>query len=751
MNNNPMAQDAALEAELNNLQENPKPKVKKGAAADPWKLSAPKNLGDLTKAEAQEVEDELHSMERMASVRVMEEEIKVMEQLAKGPGECRDVYEDKKELLEYRKELTMKNIENGFIGLDKYAGDMKKELAYEKNLLESLKLSKCKEEDVKRVEKRIELVGKELAECEGIQTEPEPEPKPAEQHKEEKKESESKEEVRKEVNNQAEAKVTKQENSEEKGPSDTKNAKEEAKKQMQPKQLVSRGVTRQGTTDPNFFLDEEISEKDIDFTKVDKEQYKTVMQRKDEYREATAYLMENGFAEQSQLLLKKLERLNKCLKVIVKEKKKIDLLKVEPPLTPEIMFNCSKEKRDALYNEVIKQLQQQALPLRSKLEKFKRLPKKDRAHLAKQMLPTAKKLKEAEVTINLLKVSSKNPWTPVPVCHVEPTFQEVDITNKEIRHNILSLEYNPDPKIINKKYYVLFYKLKNDKDAVRGRTPGYDPKKIDIQFPRGTRNISECTLSLKLKGRKYLLFKPFRAKLKLRLEELEHENEIKHQVPEFRNKYVINVTIRVRLPADGKTTKTVEGKELMVNKVYRPFRGQTGAALTQAPAKQLAPQKSQAKVPAASSSKPPSKPEAHVQAKPVTKGDPPLPKQLELPASVTVQDVVDPDNVANLVCVSYLEKRITYYNSLIQQTSKQGKKVPDALSKLVNQMVKNKATIEGQIERGVLTPEKYKGFLEMQLEKDKKLLECLAKYKQERKVPIVKERIQCLQNEINSL
>jgi len=737
--------DAALEAELKNLEANPKSQVKKKPVQDPWKLNPPKNRGDLTKEEPAIIENEIHNIEKMTSVTVMEEEIRLMNELAGSSKEFADVYSNKRELLEFKKGITEENIQNELITIEKYTSDMKKELAYEKNLLESLSMSKCNKEDIRRVKKRVELLTKEIADCEDVaNSEPQP---TEEEHKSEEKKEEKKEEnnmrVKEEGHEKEKSIVTE---------------KEEVKVNKEPIEHANRILTKQSTIDPNFYLENKIDEKTIDFKKVDKGQYDTVVERENEYRDAASYLMQNGLIEKAQALLKKVDKLDKCLKLII-EGKKIDLLKIEPPITPEIMFNCSKENRDATFNDIIRQLQKQAAPLQHKLEAFKKLSKKDKDQISKQMLPIAKKLKQEESVINTLKTFAKNPWTPVPAYIIEPVFRDVDITNKNIKNNILSVDYEPDAKMAKKYYYELFYELKNDKNDVTGKIEGHRSQKIDIQFPKGTKDISGCMLTLKLRGRRWFFFKSYRAELQLRLNELEHENEIKHQVPEFRNKYVIKVTIRVRLPADGRSIKTIEGKELIVNRIYKPFRGYSEPDIAQVPVKKAAPvPKKRVSEPitkaliGSSSNKLSRKSEGVVTSKAavVSEADPPLPNKLELPPGVEARDVVDPDNIANLVCVSYLDKRISYYNNIIKQMSDKGNKVPDAMAKIVNQMSRNKGAIEGQIERGVLTPDKYKEFLQMQLEKDKKLLECLEKYKQKKKVAIVKERIECLQNEINS-
>ena len=170
------------------------------------------------------------------------------------------------------------------------------------------------------------------------------------------------------------------------------------------------------------------------------------------------------------------------------------LIVINPaPLTPEIMFGSTSEKRNELYEEITGALQKQILPMKSKVEEFKKLPKKDREKLLSRMTPIAKKCNVLEKRINALKEAEKNPWIPVPVHHIETTYEEVNNTNSSIKPNVLVLEYVPDNKMAKKEYYVLLYELIGESDKVTGEIPGYKNGKIEIPYPKSTKEIFKCT------------------------------------------------------------------------------------------------------------------------------------------------------------------------------------------------------------------------------------------------------------------
>jgi hypothetical protein len=134
-----------------------------------------------------------------------------------------------------------------------------------------------------------------------------------------------------------------------------------------------------------------------------------------------------------------------------------------------------------------------------------------------------------------------------------------------------------------------------------------------------------------------------------------------------------------------------------------------------------------------------------------TMTQPPSLKVLEnLPSGVNHIDIQDPDNAGNLICVSYLEKRIKVLNLQMATAINKGMKVPDAIKNKVKLMIRNKTILEGSINSEKLSPEQYKEILGKQLEKDKATLEYLVKCKQDKNAAIVRERIDCINNELSS-
>eukprot|EP01022_Parablepharisma_sp_SALTPOND_P036604 TRINITY_DN999_c0_g1_i1.p2 TRINITY_DN999_c0_g1~~TRINITY_DN999_c0_g1_i1.p2 ORF type:complete len:530 (-),score=95.45 TRINITY_DN999_c0_g1_i1:13876-15426(-) len=492
------------------------------------------------------------------------------------------------------------------------------------------------------------------------------------------------------------------------------------------------------STDPSQFLADE--EEEIDFSKVDKAKYDQIKKRQDEYRKAATYLMNNGLFDQSKAIIKKIDHLKSCLDLIVKGKN-VDLLKIEPPLTSEILFGIPHQERINAFQEILTHLQKQLIEVQA----LAKSPKKDKTSLA----AAQKKYTYLTTSINTLKELMKNEWAPVPVYHFETDIAESSVVQKEVGLNEILLEYYPDPKMAKKQYYRMFYKLKGAGETAQGVFEAFEKKKIKIPFPKGFKNIHECTLSLELKGRMYLLFKPVRAQLKAKLSALETSNTVEFDIPEKRGKYNIRAIVKIRAPTNGNTTKTVETKELVLDKVYPPFKqqGESGIRLVKTTASAGSEVKQRPK-----EIKKQQKAASQAVTKAQPKGDPPLPKSLDdLPSGVREIDVKDPDDVGNLICASYLEKKIATYTSVVKQLSEKGQKVPDQLREKLAVMVRNNAAIKGQIDAGKLTPQVYKQFLQAQLEKDHKLLGYLEKIGQKQKAAMVKDRMQCLIKEIKSL
>lgn len=104
--------------------------------------------------------------------------------------------------------------------------------------------------------------------------------------------------------------------------------------------------------------------------------------------------------------------------------------------------------------------------------------------------------------------------------------------------------------------------------------------------------------------------------------------------------------------------------------------------------------------------------------------------------------------MANMTCVSYVDKRLKQQNAKISQFAEQGVRMtPEVKAKLMDLTRQNMA-LNAQIKSGKITEEQYKGYMVKQLQKDHLLLAFFEKNGALNKAQVVKERIQMIQEEI---
>lgn len=117
-----------------------------------------------------EVEEMFHNPDDMHSMSVFEEEISIAEKKKNRGGKDATFYEDKAEILGWRKSDLENNVGDGIITPEKYIADIKKSLQKQKGLLSRVsatsKGSKFGPETVARIRKRIELMESEVKEFE---------------------------------------------------------------------------------------------------------------------------------------------------------------------------------------------------------------------------------------------------------------------------------------------------------------------------------------------------------------------------------------------------------------------------------------------------------------------------------------------------------------------------------------------------------------------------------------------------------
>lgn len=472
----------------------------------------------------------------------------------------------------------------------------------------------------------------------------------------------------------------------------------------------------------------------IDFGRVDKTQYDEIVKRREEYREGLEYLMNNGLTEEYNNLAKKMDVFKACLRTLEK-KGKVPAEQMPPKLTSALLFNVTIEKRNEGLVTLMKLLQKEKLFIQ---DQVKNRRQKDKSVL----LNYAKRDQEINRWIATMKGMARNPWAPCPLYHEESNFVEVQAVQKDIKEGEVVLDYFPDSSLAQNANYVVLYQLKGDAGVFSGDFPGSGKNRARLQLPDGCRNAHEYDLTVQLQEKQCFLCNPIRGKISTKLLALEDSYMAEYSPAQGNFK----VVVKVRAPCNGSNTELKETKEVVIDRFYPAFREVAAAPQPkQPPASTL-----QSKP---NNPNPPTKvggSQALDKKKTLT-ADPPLPKVLEgLPEGVGDADIRDPDNAGNLVCASYLEKRIGVLNSQISQVAGRGGKIPEAVKSRVNLMVRNNAILQGNIESGKLSPEQYKEYLGRQLVKDKAALEYLEKYKQNTKAALVRERIECITKELAS-
>ena len=125
-----------------------------------------------------EFEEELHDMDTMCAVSVIEAEMEIMKNLIKkSSGHEKDFYSDKLGNLEFQKSTIESNVQIGIITPDRYLLNLKKYQQDQETLYKSAKVQKLgsTNKHALRILKRVELIRLEISDMENPEEEEEQE------------------------------------------------------------------------------------------------------------------------------------------------------------------------------------------------------------------------------------------------------------------------------------------------------------------------------------------------------------------------------------------------------------------------------------------------------------------------------------------------------------------------------------------------------------------------------------------------
>lgn len=686
------------------------------------KITDPRNIPP------EDIESLFHNIEKLQAVSVLDEEISIMmKKSANSPSDLAELYTDKKDQAEMKKQQIITMINCGLLTQEKYFSNLAGELVFEQKLLSNLKNTKANDEDIIRVEKRIELIKQEQAQ------DPSRAEKPANEIEEEKKEI-KKVEQEKVLDKEPENIPKEPINKETPIINDIQTLKEEEEGLLNTAQPELKSNV---SFNPEDLVIED--SQPIDWAKVNKEQYDFVLNRLTEYRNAFEFLQLIGLIQKADLLKSPIHHLAEALS-LVKKGKKINIVKVEAPLTPEKMYAEEQKDKVLAIESLIRSLQDTIKMYENNAKSVVAAGKKgkDPTKLQKIM----QEAKAVQLQIAKLKANIKDEWQPVPKYHIETLINEKEIIQEEIKSTEVAIEYKADPNMAPLNYLTIKYTITSKFQNIEGTFDGNLSTTIKIPYEKGIKHIEQAEITLQISGRSLLVFRKTRGSISFKLDKFASQGKIQTKLPYNRNKYDITVTFMIRQPTITPEILQTEYKQLIIDRIYPSYKPQKRAANT-SKSTAIPEQKRQTQA---------AKTQSIAPSAPKPPGNPPQIQRKEepMPQGITEVDVKDPDNIGNLVCVSYLKKRMDVYTKAVKEISEKGEPIPKMLKDKLNDVTKNYGIITSQIQNQKLTPENYKKYLELQMQKDNILRKYLENIGQTAKAKIVIERLQCITTELKS-
>jgi hypothetical protein len=288
----------------------------------------------------EDAEEILHNPTFMLALSVIENEQEVLKKLGKH-----EYIEIKLEALSTNKMMLESKVGNGIITQEQYLDDVKRQLEFETNLLKQATECEAIGKHLARIKQRISLLNAELSDSSSEQPIHE-QPAQKQEPITEAKESPPKklETALKDAPIKKDPIVfTKEENKE----TNTGDEPMHIHDKLPIQEEVKIAKSEYNTPDPppiDFSSSIIIKKDEIDFTKVDKEQYEKINSRLSEYRSAAEYYMNYSLKERAESMILVAKKLKQVLDVI-KGGNKIDMLRAEPPLTPDIFIGMTAQSK----------------------------------------------------------------------------------------------------------------------------------------------------------------------------------------------------------------------------------------------------------------------------------------------------------------------------------------------------------------------------------------------------------------------
>ncbi len=284
----------------------------------------------------------------------------------------------------------------------------------------------------------------------------------------------------------------------------------------------------------------------------------------------------------------------------------------------------------------------------------------------------------------------KNPWQAAPTYHVAQQDYEIEKVNEHIAPDEILLTIEPDAKLASTGAKLIFEigpREGNDELVADAVSVGskYARK---FRIPGMRRNIRSRTVAVKITDQVYPLivaicrccFSKDLVNAGVSLAMADSKNQVSEKLSSSSGGS-LEIALRMHRSLKGTESEIISLNTVIIDRYVKPFKSPppperpAGAKPKKAAAKKAPEGKAQ--------------PQAQVAAG----ADPPLPKELPtpLPKSVRPIDVFDPEDVANMIVATNLEKRLEEFKAMANKSAQAGTKIPENAKKKLMLMTRNYA------------------------------------------------------------
>lgn len=453
-----------------------------------------------------------------------------------------------------------------------------------------------------------------------------------------------------------------------------------------------------------------------------------------ELKDAFLYLRETGQTAQLEAVMKKAEQ---CQKVVDRFKAGEEPTHYVAPLLPEDLLGMTEPVRLRSLEQIISQMQASQAAYKDKA--IAAIKAGDKATAAQHK----GKMQRYEKMANLASELRQNPWQPLPVLVQEEIKLTEQVANEELAENEVCVVLSDATGFPDSDSFYCTGQLA----LANSQTVSFTSRPVQRVNQHGFKHIEKMTidpkqipsldrrrLTIEVWQHRTLWSDVSMGSFTVKLAELAGKCTVEMKQALSRGGPTLKVVVQVKRALKAQETRTVSVHETVIGSVLPPFKKADGSLF--APSKAAPPQPSQA-APGPSQS-------AGARAPPPIQEES---KSIPSPSSLSPEEIKDPTILSNLNSYEVLEAEKNRLLALIAQAREKGVN-PAPYQNKQREVMRKQATIQAQVDNGVITPEAYQKVVSDSIEHDMQLARYFKEKGDAERLKIVVERVKTMKKEL---